>query len=229
MRLFEELRQFAMNHRTLQLVDAVNVVPGVFTAFRRSVAIELGGFTVGMNGEDGDFTLRFSRMGYRSQLDPRVVAYEDVPPTYMEIREQRVRWDRSTIHNHARHGPWRAGLATPKVWFSHTHQFFTRVFAPIRVTLPFYLLLTAIFEGTYRNVILLLFGAWIVFLVAYMALEGVLAFIYHKERHLAWVLLYPFWMVCSTIFSTESWLSLPGRPAGLRGTTAAVVEKAVVH
>ena len=63
MRLFEELKQFGLNHRTMQTVDGVNVVPGVFTAFRRSVAVELGGFTVGMNGEDGDFTLRFSRLG----------------------------------------------------------------------------------------------------------------------------------------------------------------------
>ncbi len=39
MRLFEELKQFGLNHRTMTTVDGVNVVPGVFTAFRRNVAV----------------------------------------------------------------------------------------------------------------------------------------------------------------------------------------------
>ena len=79
LRLFEELKQFGLNHHTIQTVDGVNVVPGVFTAFRRSIGIELGGFTVGMNGEDGDFTLRASRLGYRTWMDTDIVVYEDVP------------------------------------------------------------------------------------------------------------------------------------------------------
>ncbi|MGA2835432.1 MAG: glycosyltransferase family 2 protein, partial [Acidimicrobiales bacterium] len=95
LRLFEELKQFGLNHHTIQTVDGVNVVPGVFTAFRRQPAVDLGGFTVGMNGEDGDFTLRFSRLGYRMWMDTKIVIYEDVPPTYPEIREQRVRWGRA--------------------------------------------------------------------------------------------------------------------------------------
>ena len=162
MRLFEELKQFGLNHRTMQTVDGVNVVPGVFTAFRRGVALELGGFTVGMNGEDGDFTLRFSRLGYRTWMDTKIIVYEDVPPTYPEIREQRVRWCRAVHHNQARHGPYRAGVATPKVWFNQTQQFFKSTFAPARLLLPMYLLMTALFEGTQRSVILVFLGGFVV-------------------------------------------------------------------
>jgi cellulose synthase/poly-beta-1,6-N-acetylglucosamine synthase-like glycosyltransferase len=39
MRLFEELKQFGFIHPAMQVVDGVNVVPGVFTAFRRSEAL----------------------------------------------------------------------------------------------------------------------------------------------------------------------------------------------
>ena len=103
-----------MNHRVLQTVDAVNVVPGVFTAFRRMPAVELGGFTVGMNGEDGDFTMRMGRLGWRTRLDPKIVVYEGVPGTFLEMREQRVRWCRATIHNQARQGIYRAGACPPR-------------------------------------------------------------------------------------------------------------------
>jgi len=229
MRLFEELKQFGLVHRTIQVVDGVNVIPGVFTAFRREPAVALGGFTVGMNGEDGDFTLRFSRLGYRSVMDPKVVVYEDVPPTYWEIREQRVRWDRATIHNDARHGPHRAGVGTPKVWFSHLHQIFLRAFAPVQFTLPLYLLLLAVFEGSYRYPILLFIAGWLIASISFMAVELYLSVVYRHARYLPWLLAWPVWRVCIIVFSVEAWLSLPGRPASWRGPQAQVVVEAVVH
>jgi len=229
MRLFEELKQFGFIHPAMQVVDGVNVVPGVFTAFRRSVALELGGFTVGMNGEDGDFTLRTSRMGYRTKFDPKIVVYEDVPPSYKEIRLQRVRWSRAIMHNQARHGPYRAGLATSKVWMSQTYRFVLTLHTPIRLTVPVYLLFTAIFDGTYRGEILAFLGIWIVSSVVFMAVEAVLAVGWGQGRHLGWVLLWPAWQLCEILWSTENWLSLPGRPAGLRGARPMAVAEAVIH
>ncbi len=229
LRLFEELKQFGLNHRTIQTVDGVNVVPGVFTAFRRSVAVELGGFTVGMNGEDGDFTLRFSRLGYRTWMDTKIVVFEDVPATYAEIREQRVRWGRAVHHNQSRHGPYRAGIATPKVWFNQTQQFFKCAFAPARLLLPLYLALTAVFEGTQRNVILVFLGGYVVAELLFMVLQATLTAGYRQGRHLGWVLLWPLWHEFLMVFATESWLSLPARPIGLHGTRPAAITQAVVH
>jgi cellulose synthase/poly-beta-1,6-N-acetylglucosamine synthase-like glycosyltransferase len=229
MRLFEELKQFGLNHHTIQTVDGVNVVPGVFTAFRRSIGIDLGGFTVGMNGEDGDFTLRASRLGYRTWMDTRIVVYEDVPPTYPEIREQRVRWGRAVHHNQARHGPYRAGVATPKVWFNQTQQFVKSAFAPARLLLPLYLLLTAAFEGTERNVILIFLGGYVLAEIVFMGLQALLTLGFHQGRHLAWVILWPVWHDFLMVFATEAWLSLPGRPIGIHGTRPAVITQAVIH
>ena len=228
MRLFEELKQFGFNHRTLQQVDGVNVVPGVFTGFRHEVAVWLGGFTVGMNGEDGDFTLRFSRLGYHSVLDPKVVVFEDVPPTYMEIREQRIRWFRAVHHNNARHGPYRAGFATPKVWYSQERQFFSRTFSPARLALPVFLLLTAIFEGSYRNVILLFVGGYFFFTLVFMIFQTFLTVGYKQGRHLGWFLLAPVAGAADHL-SVESWISMPGRPAGLRGAEPVKIHTHVIH
>ena len=229
LRLFEELKQFGLNHRTIQTVDGVNVVPGVFTAFRRSVAVDLGGFTVGMNGEDGDFTLRFSRLGYRTWMDTKIIVFEDVPPTYAEIREQRVRWGRAVHHNQSRHGPYRAGIATPKVWFNQTQQFFKSAFAPARLLLPLYLLLTALFEGTQRNVILVFLGGYVIAELIFMFLQATLTAGYRQSRHLGWVLLWPLWHEFLMVFATEAWISMPARPIGLRGTRPAVITQAVIH
>jgi cellulose synthase/poly-beta-1,6-N-acetylglucosamine synthase-like glycosyltransferase len=229
LRLFEELKQFGLNHLTIQTVDGVNVVPGVFTAFRRSIAMELGGFTVGMNGEDGDFTLRASRLGYRSWMDTKIVVYEDVPPTYAEIREQRVRWGRAVHHNQARHGPYRAGVATPKVWFNQTQQFVKSAFAPARLLLPLYLLLTAAFEGTDRNVILIFLGGYVLAEIVFVTLQAVLTLGFHQARHLGWVVLWPIWHEFLMVFATEAWLSMPGRPLGVHGTRPAIITQAVIH
>ena len=229
MRLFEELKQFGFTHWTVQSVDGVNVVPGVFTAFRRNVAMAIGGFTVGMNGEDGDFTLRFGRMGYRSWMDPKIVIYEDVPGTYGEIREQRVRWSRAIFHNQSRNGPYRAGLASPKVWFSQTHQFYKINFAPATLMLPIYLLMVALFEGAYRNVILVFLGAWVLGKIVFMGLETVLAAGYRQLHQLAWVLAWPVWELCLEMFATEAWLSMPARPAGIHGTRPTAVAGYVIH
>lgn len=212
MRLFEELKQFGINHRAMEVVDGVNVVPGVFTAFRREPALSVGGFTVGMNGEDGDFTFKFSRLGYRSHLDPKVVVYEDVPPTYSEMREQRVRWDRATLHHGARNGPLRAGLATPKVWFSHFHQFFSRVYGPVSLTLGAYLCVLAVFQGTYRVPVVVYFAARLVISMGTMAIDIFAAAHYHHTRRIGWLLAWPIWQVMLMLFSAEAWLSLPVRP-----------------
>jgi cellulose synthase/poly-beta-1,6-N-acetylglucosamine synthase-like glycosyltransferase len=229
MRLFEELRIFGMNHRVFQTVDAINVVPGVFTAFRRAPAVELGGFTVGMNGEDGDFTMRMARLGWRTRLDPKIVVYEGVPETFAELREQRVRWSRATIHNQARQGIYRAGRCPPMVWFTQTHQYFRRVRSPIFFVMPFYLAIYAAFQASWRVPLLVALGALLISQIAFTTFTLVLAVGYGFARHLGWVAVWPVWRWCLTMFSTESLLSLPSRPFAPRSRNLPVISDAVVH
>jgi cellulose synthase/poly-beta-1,6-N-acetylglucosamine synthase-like glycosyltransferase len=229
LRLFEELRTFGVNHRVLQAVDGVNVVPGVFVAFRRQPAVELGGFTLGMNGEDGDFTMRMARMGWRSRLDPKIRVFEGVPESFLEMREQRVRWCRATIHNQSRHGVYRACSTTPMVWFSQTFQYFRRVRSPIFFVLPLYLAVYAAFDGAWRLPIVVGISAVFIGQIAYVSVGAVLAAGYGFENRVGWLLLWPIWRIFLTMFSTESLLSLPGRPVHLLRRDRAVISEAVVH
>ena len=81
--MFEELRVFGLNHRVLQNVRrGQRRARECFAAFRREPACGVWrSFTVGMNGEDGDFTLRMSRLGWQTRLDPKILVYEGVPGT----------------------------------------------------------------------------------------------------------------------------------------------------
>ena len=79
-------------------VDGLLSMPGIFSAYRRSCLVELGGFAEGINGEDTDIVLRTGRLGYRLINDPRLKVYSEVPATLGHLREQRLRWFRSIYH-----------------------------------------------------------------------------------------------------------------------------------
>ena len=79
-------------------VDGLLSMPGIFSAYRRSCLVELGGFAEGINGEDTDIVLRTGRLGYRLINDPRLHVYSEVPATLAHLREQRLRWFRSIYH-----------------------------------------------------------------------------------------------------------------------------------
>lgn len=79
-------------------IDGLMSLPGIFTAYRRDCLIALGGFAEGMNGEDSDIVFRIGRLGFRLINDPRIVVYSEVPESYAHLREQRLRWFRSTFH-----------------------------------------------------------------------------------------------------------------------------------
>jgi cellulose synthase/poly-beta-1,6-N-acetylglucosamine synthase-like glycosyltransferase len=229
LRLFETLRLYGFNHRAMQVVDGVNAVPGVFTAFRRKPALYLGGFVVGINGEDADFTLNMSRLGYRTWLDPKVVVHEDVPPSYLEFRSQRTRWTRATIHASTRHFPSRAGLATPKVWFSQLHLLLYKLISPIRLTAIVYIVFLAVFHGTWRAPVLLFVAGYLLLNLGTELLVVLLAVRYRTLRNLAWLPLWPLFAVLLHFFSLEGILSLPTRPVTMPGRKAPIIGAPVVH
>ncbi len=86
----------------MSAVDGVLSLSGVFSAYRRSCLDTLGGFAEEINGEDTDIVLRIGRLGYRLINDPGLHVYSEVPRTLANLREQRLRWFRSTFHVAAR-------------------------------------------------------------------------------------------------------------------------------
>ncbi|MEE2056768.1 glycosyltransferase [Rhodococcus artemisiae] len=73
-------------------------VPGMFSVYRRSVVMQVGGIVEGMNGEDTDICLRMNSAGYHTVSDPKAIYYSETPMSYAHLREQRIRWFRSIYH-----------------------------------------------------------------------------------------------------------------------------------
>jgi cellulose synthase/poly-beta-1,6-N-acetylglucosamine synthase-like glycosyltransferase len=233
MRLFETLRIFGFMHAALQVVDGVNVVPGMFTAFRREAVVAIGGFTVGMNGEDADLTLTLGRIGWRSWLDPNVVIGEDVPPTLQEFRSQRVRWNRAGVHAFARHSPFRSGPADPRVWFSQVNQLLWKVAKPYHLTGVIYVVLLGAFQGWSQPVVEAAIAGLVVFFVSSAAITLLLGIRFRSVRRLGWFLGWIPYVVLKEFFVLESLLSLPARPvtafAWGRGRAPVLITAPVVH
>jgi cellulose synthase/poly-beta-1,6-N-acetylglucosamine synthase-like glycosyltransferase len=139
MRRFEELKTFGFNLIAQSRLRAINCIPGTFVAFRRSAAIQTGGFVHGMNGEDADFTMAISRLGYSAVVDTRIRIQEDVPSDLSAFREQRVRWNRAIIHSWARHNPLYAGSVGPRTWFFYPKMFSIRALSLARGVVPIWI------------------------------------------------------------------------------------------
>ena len=92
------LRPGMMGTRTAEVID------GLFSAFRRSDLVKLGGY-VPWNGEDTEIAIRIQRLGYKLRIEPKAVALEDVPENYDSLRRQRVRWARGILMANGQHYP----------------------------------------------------------------------------------------------------------------------------
>ena len=95
--------------------------------------------------------------------------------------------------------------------------------------LPVYLLVTVAFDGTARTPVAIFAAAYFVGSIIFIAIESFLIAAYGFNRKWPWLLVWPFWQVCLTIFSTESWLSLPGRPVSFNPSGRFEVTEAVIH
>ena len=115
------------------------------------------------------------------------------------------------------------------VWFSQTFQYFRRLRSPIFFVLPLYLVISAIFETEWRVPLVAALVALGVGQIVFVVITMLLAKGYGFTRHLGWVVVWPVWRYCLTIFSTESLLSLPGRPSPARLGERRAITEAVVH
>jgi cellulose synthase/poly-beta-1,6-N-acetylglucosamine synthase-like glycosyltransferase len=211
MRGIECLLGFGCTRMGQQVVDGIGVVPGTYTAFLRAPMVGSGGFVDGMNGEDADQTCQFGRMGYRVVIDPRVVCYEDVPPTMPEFVEQRTRWARANVHVFARHNPLRNGLAGPRVWFYMWRRGAMWAQAPLIILAPLFFILALGNTVTRSSAVylvmipLVLASFWLGVLVAAAAR-------YNYWGVVAWFPTYLAFSFLRRIALMEAFLSLPTRP-----------------
>lgn len=211
-RLFECLIGFAFARVALQRVDAVNCIPGTFTAFRGDPARFVGGFVSGMNGEDSDLTMQLGRLGYQVVVDTRIRIYEDVPGTLREFREQRVRWNRAGVHILARHSPLLSGGGSPRSWFFYLRAATVRVTAVLRplvfVTGLELSLINPATRAVAPRVLVFYFVAAVPSLVVIVALAVRFGF----ARKLGWLPVWFAFTLVRRVVALEGLLTLPVRP-----------------
>ncbi|CAG4931682.1 glycosyltransferase [Acidithrix sp. C25] len=148
MRRLEEIKTFGFNLLAQSRVNSINCIPGTFVAFRRSAALRVSGFAFGMNGEDADFTMQISRLGFRAVVDTSIKIKEDVPSDIASFREQRVRWTRAVLHTWSRHSPFYAGLVGPRAWFFYPKMLSMRALSLARGVVPLWILASIFSRGT---------------------------------------------------------------------------------
>ncbi|MFD1745520.1 glycosyltransferase [Rhizobium helianthi] len=101
-RMIEILLKMGYDQVALGACDGIFGIPGMFACYRTKAARDVGGFAIGLNGEDTDIALRIGEAGYRLFVDPQVTFISEVPRTLNHLREQRHRWFRSIFHVTAR-------------------------------------------------------------------------------------------------------------------------------
>ena len=75
------------------------VTPGPFSAYKRSIFDEVGGFDEENITEDGEIALRIQKHQYSIEYCHNAEVFTSAPKTIKALKNQRVRWNRGTIRN----------------------------------------------------------------------------------------------------------------------------------
>ncbi len=87
------------NRRLFAMINGVYVTPGPFSAFRREIFDEIGGFDPNNIMEDQEIALRIQAANYRIESCMDAVVYTDVPKDFSSFMKQRERWHRGGFRN----------------------------------------------------------------------------------------------------------------------------------
>ena len=113
-----------LDRRAFALLDCIMVVPGAIGAWRKSLVLEVGGFSNDTLAEDQDLTLSIGRGGYRVAYADKAIAWTEAPDSLRALAKQRFRWAYGTLQCAWKHRDllfrMRAGtlgfVALPNVW-----------------------------------------------------------------------------------------------------------------
>ncbi|MEQ8665100.1 MAG: glycosyltransferase family 2 protein [Rhodospirillales bacterium] len=108
--VIEYLRAFLMGRLSLSSIDSLLIVSGAFGIFRRWVAVEVGGYSLGTVGEDMEIIVKIHRHLSEKERDyevvfvPEPVCWTEAPENLSTLARQRRRWQRGTLETFFKHG-----------------------------------------------------------------------------------------------------------------------------
>lgn len=94
-----EYEIFSFTKKMLGLADAVFVVPGAFSVFRREVFGIVGGYNNAHNLEDIELTIRMQKHGLKIRHAHDAIVWTKGPDTVKKLYKQRLRWSYGFIMN----------------------------------------------------------------------------------------------------------------------------------
>jgi cellulose synthase/poly-beta-1,6-N-acetylglucosamine synthase-like glycosyltransferase/peptidoglycan/xylan/chitin deacetylase (PgdA/CDA1 family) len=93
----EYVTLFSLDRRMLDYLDAMPIVPGAVSAFRRDAITQAGGLSPDTLAEDTDLTMALARAGWRIVYEQRAHAWTEVPASIRALARQRYRWSYGTL------------------------------------------------------------------------------------------------------------------------------------
>lgn len=94
-----EYEVFSFTKKMLGKADAVFVVPGAFSVFRKEVFQIVGGYNNAHNLEDIELTIRMQKAGLKVRHAHDAIVWTKGPDTIKKLYKQRLRWSYGFIMN----------------------------------------------------------------------------------------------------------------------------------
>jgi cellulose synthase/poly-beta-1,6-N-acetylglucosamine synthase-like glycosyltransferase len=94
-----EYEVFSFTKKMLGMADAVFVVPGAFSVFRKEVFQIVGGYNNAHNLEDIELTIRMQKAGLKVRHAHDAIVWTKGPDTIKKLYKQRLRWSYGFIMN----------------------------------------------------------------------------------------------------------------------------------
>lgn len=107
--MVEYLRAFLMARLGLSQMQALMIISGAFGLFRRSLAMEVGGFSQNTVGEDMELVVKLHRhmrekkQPYRVTYIADPVSWTEAPESLKILGNQRARWQRGSLETFFKH------------------------------------------------------------------------------------------------------------------------------
>ncbi len=159
---------FNLDRRAYDLLNAITVVPGAISAFRRKAIYDAGGISGNTLAEDTDLTLSLHRARWRVAYAPEAFAWTEAPETIFTLVRQRLRWAFGTLQCLWKHRDMLFNIKFGALgWFALPSIWFFQVILVAAGPLVDLLLLISLFVGNG--------GALIVYFVAFLITDFILA------------------------------------------------------
>ncbi len=195
---------FNLDRRAYGFLNAITVVPGAISAFRKQAIIEAGGISGNTLAEDTDLTLSLHRSGWQVAYAAEAFAWTEAPETISMLTRQRLRWAFGTLQCLWKHRDMLFNIRYGALgWFSLPNVWFFQMILVATIPVVDTLLLISLFIGNGSALIIY----FIVFLMTDFVLAGLACWLDKEPLHKA-LYIFPMRFLYRPLLSYVVWLSI---------------------